>query len=356
MKLSLNKICVLLLLCTLSFSSFAQIIRIKTTMGNIDVELSPDVAPNTVANFISYIDNGDYIDSVIHRLGVNDANSPVFVLQGGGFNIREDELQPIPSQDAIVNEFSLLNVRGTIAMAKVSGQADSATSQWFINSNDNEFLDDTDNSGGFTVFGHVIAGMDVVDLITTIRFWNKGGAFSTVPMINYPAGDADINDYLIKVTSISVFQEQFKINSGLNGAWLNPETTGQGILMEMLPSLDLGFMGWYTFDAQAPADDAATTIGYAGHRWLTGLGSINRENNSITFDLVNTTDGIFNNNQAVNNSAASTYGTMTITFIDCSNATVEFNFIQQELNGTFSIQRISTDNVALCERLSSELN
>ena len=356
MKLSFNKICALFLLCTISFSSLAQIVRIKTTLGNIDIELSPDSAPNTVANFLSYINNGDYDESVIHRLGVEDINSPVFVVQGGGFNIREDGIQPIPAQDAIANEFSLPNLRGTIAMAKISGQPDSATSQWYINTVDNPFLDEESNSGGFTVFGHVIAGMDVVDLISTIRFWNKGGSFASVPLINYPAGEATIDDYVIKVTSIAEFEQQFKMNAGLNGGWYNPDTSGQGIILEMLPGLDLGFMGWYTYDAQAPATGTTATIGYAGHRWLTGLGSLNRENNSVTFDLVNTSGGIFNDSQAVTNSGAGTYGSMTITFTDCSHATVDFSLTAQELSGSFPIQRISSDNVALCERLSAELN
>ncbi len=355
MKLSFNKFLTFLLLCSFSSLLVAQIVRIKTTLGNIDIELSADAAPNTVANFLSYINNGDYENSVIHRLGANDANSAIFVIQGGGFNIREGELQPIPAQDAVANEFNLPNVRGTIAMAKVSGQADSATSQWYINTVDNEFLDDPDNSGGFTVFGHVVNGMDVVDMISTLRFWNKGGAFATVPLINYPAGDTDINDYLVKVTSIAEFQERFILNSGLNGAWLNTQTPGQGILIEMLPGLDIGFMGWYTYDTQDPSD-TTSTIGYAGHRWLTGLGNIDQDNHSITFDLVNTTGGLFNNNQAVTNSDAGTYGTMTITFTDCANATVDFSFTAQQLNGSFAIQRISSDNVALCERLSAEQN
>lgn len=162
-----------------------SVVQISTPLGDIVVELDPTAAPNTVDNFLKYIADGDYTNSFIHR-NANTANSGVNVIQGGGFTIADTgvvadlDLDAFPSgafngqtnfglvsavqtDDAIANEFNQSNLRGTIAMARVGGNADSATSQWFINVTDNVALDTID--GGFTVFGTVTSGMDVVDVI-----------------------------------------------------------------------------------------------------------------------------------------------------------------------------------------------
>ena len=159
MKLS-SKIFVFL--CMFSVIGNAQIVRIETVLGNIDIELLPDVAPITVANFLNYVNDGDYDNSYIHRSAFN------FVIQGGGANLIDGVDGEVPTDAAIINESSssVSNVRGTISMARTS-DVNSARSQWFINVDDNTFLDG--NGNGYAVFGSVIRGMDIVDVLNSLR-------------------------------------------------------------------------------------------------------------------------------------------------------------------------------------------
>ncbi|KPV93192.1 Peptidyl-prolyl cis-trans isomerase cyp18 [Pseudoalteromonas sp. P1-30] len=131
------------------FTSQATIVEMQTSHGVIELNLFDQQAPNTVANFLSYIEDDAYNQTVIHR-SVSD-----FVIQGGGFTFT-DELVPITTKPAVVNEPVLSNVKGTIAMAKLANDENSATSQWFFNMVDNSEALDAQN-GGFTVFGQITA-------------------------------------------------------------------------------------------------------------------------------------------------------------------------------------------------------
>jgi peptidyl-prolyl cis-trans isomerase A (cyclophilin A) len=150
------------LLSVLPVFAMQQVI-IETNKGNITVELDDEKAPVTVANFLAYVDSGHYKDTVFHRV-IRD-----FMIQGGNFTV---DMAPKKTGEPIKNEAAngLRNQRGTIAMARTS-VVDSATSQFFINLKDNNFLNHKDNSDrgfGYAVFGKVIDGMDVVDRIGTV--------------------------------------------------------------------------------------------------------------------------------------------------------------------------------------------
>ena len=136
------------------YAASATTVRLTTTLGAIDVILYDDSAPRTVANFLAYVASDAYRNSFIHR------SVPGFVIQGGGF-VWDDataQVKNVVSKGSLANEFSLArsNRRGTIAMAKLGGDPDSATSQWYINLADNGANLDFQN-GGFTVFGEVSA-------------------------------------------------------------------------------------------------------------------------------------------------------------------------------------------------------
>ena len=179
-----------------------------TNQGTIDIELYDDQAPKTVANFLRYAGRGDYsTNGFFHR------SVPGFVLQGGGYTYVDFYGQPyyihIPEDPPVQNEFSpsRSNVRGTIAMAKLSGNPDSATSEWFFNLADNSANLDAQN-GGFTVFGRVLdPGMNVVDAIANLPVWNASGtnpAFTNIPLVNYDpnAGIGMQPSNLVMVTAI----------------------------------------------------------------------------------------------------------------------------------------------------------
>lgn len=139
-------------------------VKIETSMGTIEVELNAEKAPISVANFLKYVDNKHYDGLIFHRV-IKD-----FMIQGGGMNEKMEEKK---NEAPIKNEASkdgLKNDRGTIAMARTS-VVDSATSQFFINTVDNGFLNHSspDPRGyGYAVFGKVTAGMDVVDKIRAV--------------------------------------------------------------------------------------------------------------------------------------------------------------------------------------------
>ena len=133
-------------------------VLMKTTDGDITIELFADKAPITVENFLRYADDGHYDNTVFHRVISN------FMIQGGGF---DTELKEKEARDPIVNESKnkLHNTRGTLAMARTS-DPDSAAAQFFINQRSNLRLDWSGGKDGYTVFGEVIDGMQVVDIIS----------------------------------------------------------------------------------------------------------------------------------------------------------------------------------------------
>lgn len=147
----------------------AQNILIQTSMGNITVQLDPEKAPVTVNNFLKYVNAGLYDNTIFHRV-IKD-----FMIQGGGFNVEmkeHDTYAPIK----IESNNGLKNKRGTIAMARTQ-DPNSATSQFFINVVDNDFLNYTAPSiagYGYTVFGKVTSGMEVADKIALSKTGNKG--------------------------------------------------------------------------------------------------------------------------------------------------------------------------------------
>lgn len=136
-------------------------IVIETNMGKIEAELYTDKAPISVANFMKYVKNGHYDGTIFHRVIKN------FMIQGGGFDKYMQEKPTLPS---IKNEAKngLTNDRGTLAMAR-TGVIDSATSQFFINQKDNDFLNHGGRDYGYAVFGRITKGMDVVDSIARVK-------------------------------------------------------------------------------------------------------------------------------------------------------------------------------------------
>jgi len=146
-------------------------VLIETTMGNITIELDTKNAPNSSANFLAYVEDGYFVDTIFHRV------IPNFMIQGGGITA---DMQDKPgSHAAIENEANngLKNDRGTLAMAR-TGDPHSATSQFFINHSDNAFLNFSSESSqgwGYAVFGKVTDGMDVVDAMAKVDTGNMGG-------------------------------------------------------------------------------------------------------------------------------------------------------------------------------------
>ena len=144
--------------------------------GDIVAQLAPHDAPNTVANFLSYVDKKYYQGTIFHRVIKG------FMVQGGGFTqafYQSDATEKAGQAGPIKNEAGQPNSRGTLSMARTN-DPDSATSQFFINTVDNKSLDKTDSGAGYAVFGKVLKGMDVVDSIESTQTTTMG-SFSDVP-------------------------------------------------------------------------------------------------------------------------------------------------------------------------------
>jgi len=169
-------------------------VQFTTSLGNYRLQLFDTLKPGTVENFLRYVNADRYDNLIIHRsdpLGGNPADPPD-IIQGGGYVF--PGFNHVNTFPAIPNEFTtngiISNTRGTVAMAKTSNP-DSATSEWFVNLRDNSTaLDDTNNSGGFTVFGKVVdADMAVVDAIAALPRFAFQSPFSAIPLRNYTTTD-----------------------------------------------------------------------------------------------------------------------------------------------------------------------
>lgn len=168
-----------------TLNTYATIVEFQTSLGNFKVNLHDETTPKTVENFLKYVTDGDFDNTIIHRT-VDD-----FIIQGGGARF-EGTLPPtwIDTDSNIQNEPVYSNVTGTISMAKQPGNIDSANSQWFINTkNNSSALDPIDIYGGgaYAVFGEVIEdGMNVVKAIEAVQRCDTGlSGFKELPMPNY---------------------------------------------------------------------------------------------------------------------------------------------------------------------------
>ena len=163
-------------------------VLLETSSGDILLELFPDKAPETVKNFLAYVQEGFYNNTIFHRVIKG------FMIQGGGLTMK---METKPTHDPIKNEADngLKNVRGSIAMARTS-DPHSASAQFFINTVDNDFLNFTspDQAGyGYCVFGQVSEGMDVVDKIEKVKTCTRGMY-------------ADVPSDMVLITSASLFE------------------------------------------------------------------------------------------------------------------------------------------------------
>ena len=196
MKKTLNTLTLLLPVCLLLLArpALAQpYVCMETNVGEFCMVLFEEEAPATVANFLNYVEDGEYDGTWIHR------SEPDFVIQGGGFQINP-LAEPVPADSPVGNEPGVPNTRGTIAMAKRSGDPHSATSQWYINLADNVYPLDFSN-GGYTVFGRILSGMEVVDRIgqslrVDLNAALGSTAFGTVPVLEKPPGGIRLQDLL----------------------------------------------------------------------------------------------------------------------------------------------------------------
>ncbi len=307
--------------------AMADTVLLETPLGDIEIELLKDDAPNTVANFLSYIDSGKYTKSFI------DVSEPGIKIQGGGFTFNANNSFFIFTFAPIEDEYKIPNTRGTVAMEKTGGAPDSATSKWFINLADNSTSHDN------TVFGRVIGnGMAVADAISqlTIIPFSK---HPELPVIDYTIDDFNNSKFITEANlvmtdvskkDVTPNPSSFAMNAGLNDAWYNPITTGQGFFITVFPDLGVVSLAWFTYDTDLPAQDESANLGSPGHRWLTALGTIDGDTAVLNINIAS--GGLFDTASEIQNTdPPGSDGTITLTFADCNR--VLLNTISHRLTG-----------------------
>jgi peptidyl-prolyl cis-trans isomerase A (cyclophilin A) len=149
-------------------------VQVFTSLGNFTIELNAERAPLTVANFLAYVDQGHYTNTLIHRVVAN------FIVQGGGFNA---DYTPKPAPVKVPNESGngLSNIRGTVGLARTT-EPHGGNSQFFVNLNDNAALDPNQTRWGYAVFGRVTEGLEVVDRIGNVATGAHGQIKEDTPL------------------------------------------------------------------------------------------------------------------------------------------------------------------------------
>jgi len=188
-------------------------------------------------------------------------------------------------------------------------------------------------------------------------FAERGESFSELPYASgfargrtYPFFLATDGRGILKTSIVSA--DNLQINAGMSDAWYNPATDGQGFLIVVFPNSQRMFVAWFTFDTERPPGDVETRLGDPGHRWLTAQGPYTGDSAALTIYL--TEGGVFDaaDPPAYNDGMGD--GTMTIEFADCAEGLISYEITSPGVSGVIPIQRISNDNVALCEALGGQ--
>jgi formylglycine-generating enzyme required for sulfatase activity len=167
-----------------------------------------------------------------------------------------------------------------------------------------------------------------------------------------PDDRAQNNEIGFRVAASNVDGLAFRITNGINDAWYNPATIGQGFLITAFPEIRQMFVAWFTFDVERPPEDVTSILGDPGHRWLTAQGPY--EGDTATLTIYLTEGGVFDAAEPKATNDLVGDGTLTIEFADCTSGLVTYQIDSPDVSGTIPIERITADNVALCESLSAQ--
>ena len=162
-----------------------------------------------------------------------------------------------------------------------------------------------------------------------------------------PANDSNVDQ-----SAVYVFT-QFIMNAGINDAWFNPLTDGQGFFITVFPELGFVTLAWFTYDTALPPDDATANLGDPGHRWMTAGGVVDNEKSIMNIEF--TSGGIFDTPTEIQRTdPAGSDGTLILKFDNCSSGSIEYDITSIDARGTVPIQRVAGDNIALCDALLRE--
>jgi hypothetical protein len=231
----------------------------------------------------------------------------------------------------------------------IGGEASAAYRITFYASS-NDTISTADVQLGY-VDRSVLAPAEVHDFNTTLTIPSSGlaqGSYYIGAIITISDANADNNIRLDPVPITISDGSSFQINHGLNGAWFNPSTNGQGFFIDVLPDSGIVFISWFTFDTSRPASGTPSTLGESGHRWLTAQGGFS--GNRAELDIYLTQGGVFNQSEPA--PATTAYGSLILEFFGCNSGRITFTIAGIASNTVIPIERVATDNVDVCQSAS----
>jgi len=178
---------------------------------------------------------------------------------------------------------------------------------------------------------------------SAVKMYTPGGTYLSDIIPSRSGGLLQPNAVVVRTYS------DFNINAGLNDAWYNPATIGQGFLIAVFPEIKQMFVAWFTYDTERPPDDVMALLGEPGHRWLTAQGPY--DGNTATMTIFVTSGGVFDSAEPPASTDPDGDGTMTIEFADCSEGMVHYEITSLGRSGNIPIERTVPDNIPLCELL-----
>ncbi|MEM9530512.1 MAG: hypothetical protein AAGA23_06315 [Pseudomonadota bacterium] len=264
--------------------------------------------------------------------------------------------------DALVQRF---DDQGADQGALISSNLQGPTNLWFEASGDLLVLDWSGGairrfSAGGNFLGNFATGLTQPEGIAQLPggdlLIGNGGTSS---VRRYTSTGTLVGDFIASGTSgliqpnavvIRPLGDPFAINAGLNDAWFNAGTAGQGFLISVFPDLQQMFVAWFTFDSETQPGNTAT-LGGPQQRWFTAQGGY--DGNQANLTVFSTTGGVFDSPSPAPVTDGDGEGTLTVTFSDCAAGTMSYNLTRLGLTGVIPIQRVTNDNVALCESLAA---
>jgi hypothetical protein len=185
----------------------------------------------------------------------------------------------------------------------------------------------------------------------------EGQDTAGIALSDWPSGiagqwnDLDAENLLYYIVEYATDTAVFSINAGLNDAWFNPATNGQGFFIAVFPEIELMALAWFTYDTERPQGDVTAMLGEPGHRWLVAQGAYDGDTANLTIFV--TEGGVFDAVEPVPSTDQAGDGTLTLEFADCTEGLIKYEITSLGISGEIPIQRISDDNVALCEVLAA---
>ena len=296
------------------------------------------------------------IEEILYHCSVHSsAGRPRDTFQNGRINVVDTSVSTDVGVES-VNAIDGAYEAGEDFRVTATLKNNSTASSGMVNVN---FYASTDN---------IITTADTLLASKSISNINAGESEDLDESVDLPAGMAKGDDFVgitidlddsdmtnntaVDETPIYVFIE-FAMNAGLNDAWFDRGTDGQGFFITIFPDLGLISLAWFTYDTELPPMDAAANLGDPGHRWLTGAAKFTGDEAII--NIVVTSGGLFDDPKAVERTdPAGSDGTLTLKFNNCNSGTVEYDITSINSQGTVPIERVAIDNVKLCDALLRE--